>query len=356
MFVKKSLEMVSRQSVKKRTSDIETDFVSFSVNDQPVEMYSPSSYDCICGRGKQIYNHIGNVRFRLIVSLHMERYVVARSRLDKALVVASVVDSVQAKNGRFIKMDDTTKTWIELIDHVTREKVGHALRDAICAREKDTKQSNRKLCMITLRTQATLDLSELDRRIMSQNQLQVQRTPAFKFQQFSINFDSTDDQCVDSNAQACCEDMELKPAYQVPLAEFKFQEGTIGENVFKTKSISSGIIPVFPACKFWEVIKYPYQRESREDGNNNNYDDWFLSCFDRSLAGDEQSEEIQIEPFVVESECVENDPCFTSFVIEMFGGQQDEPSLYQTMDHPKSIESENTEQITNVPRRVSFDQ
>jgi hypothetical protein len=354
MFGNSDFKMRPRALDMKSTSDIVTDFVSLTVNDQLVDIYSPSSFDCICGRGKQSFNHIGNVRFRLIVSLHIERYIIALSRLDKSLVVASIVDLIRASNGRFIKMDSKAKTWVELSDHVTREKVGHALRDAICAREKEAKLTNNRFCMNTLRIQAISDLSELDRLIVVQNQFRVQGTPTPGSQYNSIHSDSTDVQRVEPNACICHEGMELKPSYRVPLPVSTMKEDTSGKNSFKINSLSTRIFPICPTSKPFEMINYHGHQVSQEHGNDNEGDD-FLSCVVETLVDDDLSEETQIEPFVVESGDIDIDPCFGSFVIELFGGQLEDPSLDQTMEHLHSIESDNTEYFSNIARRVSFD-
>ena len=97
--------------------------------------FQPGGHHIICGRGKQAYNSIGNRRYRLLIALHMSRYLEAHTKLDKSLVVISIVDAIRTCNGGFVKRCNKTKRWIEIGDQSAREKVGHALRDAITARE-----------------------------------------------------------------------------------------------------------------------------------------------------------------------------------------------------------------------------
>lgn len=89
-----------------------------------------------CGRtGKQSFNSIGNRRFRLLITMYLERYRQARSKLDKSLVVIAIVDTIRSCGGGFVKQDRKTKKWIEIGDQLARDKVGHSLRDTMAAAE-----------------------------------------------------------------------------------------------------------------------------------------------------------------------------------------------------------------------------
>jgi hypothetical protein len=52
------------------------------------------------------------------------------NRFEKALVVQRVVDSVQSRGGRFLKEDTREGGWYQLSEQQSKEKVGHAIRDA----------------------------------------------------------------------------------------------------------------------------------------------------------------------------------------------------------------------------------
>ena len=102
--------------------------------------YEPTTYDVVCGRGKGSYNRPGNRRFRTIVQLHMDEYQ-ASSKTDKTMVLNRIMDLVQAQNKgttRFVKRGkDGLFTVIS--DDLTREKVGHAMRETIMAAENAAK-------------------------------------------------------------------------------------------------------------------------------------------------------------------------------------------------------------------------
>jgi hypothetical protein len=90
-------------------------------------------YDVVCGRQKEAFRNVGNRRFRVTVSLFMEKYVAAPTRQCKSKVISAVAEQVQANGGRFLRRRNNE--WVELDDKQAKEKVGHALRDMASARE-----------------------------------------------------------------------------------------------------------------------------------------------------------------------------------------------------------------------------
>jgi hypothetical protein len=126
-----------------------------------------SAADVLCGRGKTSFNHgkseapkhytlgpclifltlscliflltftlfahtisEGNKSFRNAVSAALEDFVNAVNRFEKAIVVQRVVDMVVSRGGRFLKEDTRAGTWYQLSEQQSKEKVGHAIRDA----------------------------------------------------------------------------------------------------------------------------------------------------------------------------------------------------------------------------------
>lgn len=106
------------------------------------EQFSPSNYDVICGRGAQCYNHIGNRRFRVTIGMNLQRYLSASSKIEKTLVVMSIVDTIRESSpeGGFVKQHPTTGRWFEVGDHLAREKVGQALRQLQRSKQPAPKQ------------------------------------------------------------------------------------------------------------------------------------------------------------------------------------------------------------------------
>jgi hypothetical protein len=88
------------------------------------ERFQPSPMDVICARGKQAKAHPGNRRFRIMVETSLEKYRTSSSKLDKSLIVSSIVDAVRQASpyGGFVREENGV--WYEVGDHVAREKVG----------------------------------------------------------------------------------------------------------------------------------------------------------------------------------------------------------------------------------------
>ena len=95
-------------------------------------------YDVICGRHKAAFDNIGNRRFRVTVSLTLERYINASTRKEKSAIINSIADLVRSSGGRFLQRQDGA--WVELNEKHSNQKVGHALRDmAVAAATKATR-------------------------------------------------------------------------------------------------------------------------------------------------------------------------------------------------------------------------
>jgi hypothetical protein len=91
---------------------------------------------------------VGNKRFRDAVTSALHDYMEASNRFEKSLVIASIVDIIRATGGRFLKWDFQMGKWYELSSQQSKEKVGHAIRDAVSAYEskakKDSKDKNKE--------------------------------------------------------------------------------------------------------------------------------------------------------------------------------------------------------------------
>lgn len=100
-------------------------------NSSSAPVDKPEDFDILLGRGKTSFNHVGNRRFRVFIDINLQRYMDAQSRMEKTLVVNSVVEAIQDGGGRFLKQDSKTKKWYKVNAKTAREKVGHALRDGV---------------------------------------------------------------------------------------------------------------------------------------------------------------------------------------------------------------------------------
>jgi len=87
---------------------------------------------------------VGNKRFRDAVSAALPDYTKATNRYEKSLVVHAIVDDIKNSGGRFLKNNYTTGRWYELSDQQAKEKVGHAVRDAVAASESRKTRKKRR--------------------------------------------------------------------------------------------------------------------------------------------------------------------------------------------------------------------
>lgn len=89
-------------------------------------------FDVLCGRDKQSFNNIGNRRFRILISLNLPRYLECNSRCERSAMILSLTRELcQSATGlRFFKRVQTQSELILLDFKQSRDKVGHALRDA----------------------------------------------------------------------------------------------------------------------------------------------------------------------------------------------------------------------------------
>lgn len=108
--------------------------------------FVPGDYDVICGKGKGCFNHQGNKNFRKIVGLFLESYSEASSKLEKSAIVSAIIQTVRSQSGEggFVKKDSSTGLWVEVGDHLAREKVGQTIRDALHFQYRSSTKAKKK--------------------------------------------------------------------------------------------------------------------------------------------------------------------------------------------------------------------
>ena len=98
----------------------------------PTDTYQLTDYDVLVGRHKLAFNHVGNRRFRVVVSMFLPRYFENTSRRERSVLNLEIVETIQRAGGRFLKQTKLGQL-VEISDKEKRNKVGHALRDAAAA-------------------------------------------------------------------------------------------------------------------------------------------------------------------------------------------------------------------------------
>ena len=66
----------------------------------------PLPADVLFGRDKIMFNHVGNIRFRLLIQARAKEYEFAPQRRVKSSIVYAVVENVHGYGGRFLKRED----------------------------------------------------------------------------------------------------------------------------------------------------------------------------------------------------------------------------------------------------------
>mmetsp|Transcript_30680 Transcript_30680/g.40207 ORF Transcript_30680/g.40207 Transcript_30680/m.40207 type:complete len:192 (-) Transcript_30680:148-723(-) len=93
--------------------------------------------DVLCGRGGATNNHVGNKRYRSLVSDHQNEYLLAKKK-DKADIAREIVRLVRVRGGRFLRKGATgTNMWVEVGDKKATEKTSQALREGLDVRHKE---------------------------------------------------------------------------------------------------------------------------------------------------------------------------------------------------------------------------
>jgi hypothetical protein len=108
---------------------------SYAVSQPLPDDFEPSGVDVTGGRGKTTLEHPGNKLFRAIVAVNMKAYQNASYRADKRRIVDTIINRVRkySTSGGFVKRDSKTGKWMTLDNVAARQKVTHALRDALAA-------------------------------------------------------------------------------------------------------------------------------------------------------------------------------------------------------------------------------
>ena len=135
-------------------------FAQACTNSKPMALpddFQPRANDILCGRGRGVWEHPGNRRFKSLIEAHSQKYATARNKMDKGAVVASIVDSIREDGILFVKKDTKTQSWLDIGEYEAREKTSHAMRDYISkSTKKNTQQSKTNKAKTKRKQQPTM--------------------------------------------------------------------------------------------------------------------------------------------------------------------------------------------------------
>lgn len=106
--------------------------------------YEPCPHTVIIGRGKRVYNHVGNRRYQVLLQQHREAYTASTTRAQKTEIICGIIKAVRkssVKHVGFVKQDPSGSSWIALQDIAARSAVGQAFRDLLKDRYRSSKKS-----------------------------------------------------------------------------------------------------------------------------------------------------------------------------------------------------------------------
>ena len=116
--------------------------------------FVPSSYDILCGKGRNCIQNVGNQRLRVQIDMNIQRYKKARNKYEKTLIVSEIVEAARSyhptRKGHFVRQE--SGRWVEIGDKAAREKIGHTIRMSICPRR--TKRANARKNLRKMRSKA----------------------------------------------------------------------------------------------------------------------------------------------------------------------------------------------------------
>jgi hypothetical protein len=105
--------------------------------------FVPGPFDVICGRWAKVKQHRGNVLFRKKIQDAVMIYDDANCKLNKSLVVSSVVDFFRHQSeGGFVK--ENGGVWYAVSEYLAREKTGQAFRDQLSHRYRSATKAKRR--------------------------------------------------------------------------------------------------------------------------------------------------------------------------------------------------------------------
>jgi len=107
----------------------------------------PLEFDVVCGRGKGSYNRRENKQFRAITAHYVPEYLECQNRVEKAAILNKIITAVHSQNNgmaRFVKFNSDDNCWQVINEDLTREKVGHAIREAILSIGRQEKRDETK--------------------------------------------------------------------------------------------------------------------------------------------------------------------------------------------------------------------
>ena len=81
----------------------------------------PKTFDVLCGRGRDCYEHVGNKEFRDMIDANVRLYEETTTKQERGAIVTGIVRRIHKNGGSFLRFDSEHQTWIELPEYEARK-------------------------------------------------------------------------------------------------------------------------------------------------------------------------------------------------------------------------------------------
>ena len=155
----------------------------------PIELpntFRPRDIDILCGRGRRVWDHTGNRRFKAIIKENAHEYATARTKMEKGAIVASMVDKMREDGVLFVRKDTQTQRWHDIGEFLAREKTSHAIRDHIYKKNCAARKRNQ------MKTIRSMNVNYYDEKITQQSTVLCAPTTQQQTPLTNLQFSSCD--------------------------------------------------------------------------------------------------------------------------------------------------------------------
>ena len=144
------------------------------------------------------------------MELNLEKYSLAKTKMEKSVIVMGILDTVRDSGGDFVRFNPKTKKWFICKDVIAREKTGQQFRAAILAKEAgaEAPQSRSSICSVSRRMSKSKTAA---RRCSSVKSLAPKRVSLQAQEMSSLRQDSID------SFQKAPQEFVLEPLLLEPL-------------------------------------------------------------------------------------------------------------------------------------------
>jgi hypothetical protein len=98
--------------------------------------------DVLMGREKLAHAHTGNMRYQFLIGEYQERYDACETRIEKTVIVYTIVRQIKENGGRFLSRERGDSNWSEADESVVNKKVSNAFRGGRRTAVARSKRSN----------------------------------------------------------------------------------------------------------------------------------------------------------------------------------------------------------------------